>query len=117
MLDAQAISTLALSFIYAIRFASGQSSVFLKCLIIYYLIADPNDWVNVNYIVQRRTAADKAVTAGAQTSIIGGASLTAKQGPWSVYSLVAYIYRLNYLFQLSRTPKGSYHRVKTFTTT
>lgn len=46
-------------------------------------IADPNDWVNVDYIVQRKGAVDRSTTVNAQTSIINGASSTAKRGPWS----------------------------------
>ncbi|KIM85366.1 hypothetical protein PILCRDRAFT_817373 [Piloderma croceum F 1598] len=49
-----------------------------------FVIADPNDWVNVNYIVQRKAATDQSTTTNAQTSIIGGASSTAMHGPWTV---------------------------------
>lgn len=110
---------LILLFIYVIHSASGQSPMRIKCLITYRLIADPNDWVNVNYIVQRNAATDKAATVNAQTSIANGASSTAKQGPWSLYTLFD-IFMYSDLFalsQLSRIPRESYHPVKILKTT
>ncbi|KAI0374285.1 chondroitin AC/alginate lyase [Pilatotrama ljubarskyi] len=42
--------------------------------------ADPNDWVNVNYVLQSSTG----TTDAARQSILKKASGTAKSGPWSV---------------------------------
>ncbi|KAI0639288.1 chondroitin AC/alginate lyase [Trametes polyzona] len=43
--------------------------------------ADPNDWVNVNYVLQQNGAGN---TAAAQQSILNKAGGTAQSGPWSV---------------------------------
>ena len=69
----------------AISYASGQPLSLLYTLFIdlTVIIADPNDWINANYIVQRKSAADRSFTANAQNSIIRGASSTASKGPWS----------------------------------
>ncbi|KAI0335413.1 chondroitin AC/alginate lyase [Cubamyces sp. BRFM 1775] len=45
------------------------------------VVADPNDWVNVNYVLQQSSAGN---TAAAKQSILDKASGTAKSGPWSV---------------------------------
>ncbi|KAH9857890.1 alginate lyase-domain-containing protein [Lenzites betulinus] len=45
--------------------------------------ADPNDWVNVNYVLQQTSAGN---TGTAQQNILGKASGTAKAGPWSIVS-------------------------------
>ena len=73
---------------FAISYASGQPlSLWYTLLFINLtvIIADPNDWINANYIVglQRKSAADRSFTANAQNSIIRGASSTASKGPWS----------------------------------
>ncbi|KAI0361753.1 chondroitin AC/alginate lyase [Trametes cingulata] len=43
--------------------------------------ADPNDWVNVNYVLQQSSG---GATDAARQSILNKASGTAKSGPWSV---------------------------------
>ena len=43
------------------------------------LTADPNDWVNVNYVVSSKSSA----TTSAQNAIVSKADSTAQQGPWS----------------------------------
>ncbi|KAI0825203.1 chondroitin AC/alginate lyase [Trametes gibbosa] len=43
--------------------------------------ADPNDWVNVNYVLQQSSTSN---TGAAKQNIIGKASGTAKSGPWSI---------------------------------
>ncbi|OSD06106.1 chondroitin AC/alginate lyase [Trametes coccinea BRFM310] len=45
------------------------------------VVGDPNDWVNVNYILQQSSSGN---TANARQSILNKASGTAKSGPWSV---------------------------------
>ncbi|CDO72352.1 hypothetical protein BN946_scf184977.g49 [Trametes cinnabarina] len=45
------------------------------------IVADPNDWVNANYVLQQSSAGN---TVNARQSILNKASGTAKSGPWSV---------------------------------
>ncbi|KAI0651739.1 alginate lyase-domain-containing protein [Trametes meyenii] len=47
------------------------------------VLADPNDWVNINYVVQQN-GGGAADTAGARQSILSKAANTAKGGPWSI---------------------------------
>ncbi|KAI0670017.1 chondroitin AC/alginate lyase [Trametes maxima] len=47
------------------------------------VLADPNDWVNVNYVVQQSNGG-AGNTAGARQSILNKATNTAKGGPWSI---------------------------------
>jgi hypothetical protein len=45
-------------------------------------LADPNDWVNVNYVLQQANVSDPSTT-DARNGIIVSAGTTAKKGPWS----------------------------------
>ena len=50
------------------------------CLI---TVADPNDWVNVDYVLKQSNGKSNSATAGAQNAIVSKAASTAKDGPWS----------------------------------
>ncbi|KII93265.1 hypothetical protein PLICRDRAFT_171044 [Plicaturopsis crispa FD-325 SS-3] len=53
-------------------------------------IADPTDWVNVQYAVGSKASVNQAMTSSARTSIINAAASTAKKGPWSVTNAKGY---------------------------
>ena len=63
--------------------------------------ADPNDWVNVNYVVKSSGSGASSDTSSARQTLSRKADSTAKDGPWSEC-----LFDLNYyLFFIV----GSYH--------
>lgn len=45
--------------------------------------AEPNDWVNVDYVVKHAGSGASSNTAQAQNTIVSKAGSTAQDGPWS----------------------------------
>lgn len=45
--------------------------------------ADPNDWVNIDYVLKHAGRGASGDTATAQSTIGSSAVSTARQGPWS----------------------------------
>ena len=45
-------------------------------------VADPIDWVNINYVKQAKS---NSATSNAQSGIASKAETTAKNGPWGMF--------------------------------
>ncbi|KAK7064387.1 putative chondroitin AC/alginate lyase [Favolaschia claudopus] len=48
------------------------------------IVADPTDWVNIDYVCKQSLSPSSQSTTNAKSAIVQGASSTARKGPWSV---------------------------------
>lgn len=69
---------------YTTAFRALAASILLKLLT--GVAADPNDWVNVDYVLSQSNGRPNAATADARDSISSKAASTAKNGPWVAFT-------------------------------
>ncbi|KAF9480081.1 chondroitin AC/alginate lyase [Pholiota conissans] len=55
--------------------------------LIALVLADPNDWVNVDYVISQAKVEGRSPTADARAAIIRNAQSSAGKGPWTVTSV------------------------------
>lgn len=64
---------------------------FIRAIQPYLSSADPNDWVNVDYVLRQSGGKPNSDTSGAQSTIVSKAGSTAKNGPWSTFLTPPYL--------------------------
>lgn len=84
------VTTLTLhSLLLVVTGVAGEFTLLLLQVISHTSIADPIDWVNINYAVKQ--AKSSGSTSNAQSSIASKAGSTAQDGPWSASFVCAFL--------------------------